>query len=354
MQFLKYAILFLFFIHNTLTAQDSLYLTLDRVIASVQSEDLNLQAESKELFGNVSKNDRAIATINAYYQLLIEATQIDIFEDLIIEKEDLIQQLKVQVSAGQKLESELLLAQDNKQRLQLQVQDTQQSFQQAMSKILVVLNVSNPVAMSLQLADLQLIDFVTMEDISNGITKGHPIIAYKRKLAATQKTTASEKKERWIPNRRLRVPNRRLSLQLGSFRQGNTNEFGGGFSESIEWSVPVFKLRGGGNAKINKKQRKLQAIEIEQQNLSNAHETIEYQIQLLEAKEAVAVSEEGNAFAQKALEQAYSRQEAEIGNAPKIAQAQEEYIQALLLYLNAIANYNVLQFRLWVALGNDF
>ena len=347
MQFLKCAILFLFFIHNTLTAQDSLYLTLDRVIASVQSEDLNLQAESTDLSGNISKNDRAIATINAYYQLLIEATQIDIFEDLIIEKEDLIQQLKIQVSAGEKLESELLLAQDNKQRLQLQVQDTQQSFQQAMSKILVVLNVSNQVAMSLQLADLQLIDFVTMEDISSGITKGHPIIAYKRKLAATQKTTAFEKKERWIPNRR-------LSLQLGSFRQGNTNEFGGGFSESIEWSVPLFKLRGGGNAKINKKQRKLQAIEIEQQNLSNAHETIEYQIQLLEAKEAVAVSEEGNAFAQKALDQAYSRQEAEIGNALKIAQAQEEYIQAMLLYLNAIADYNVLQFRLWVALGNDF
>lgn len=426
MPILKYTFLFLICWPLIGVAQDSLYLTLDRVIASVKNENLNLKknilqaelataewqeakqwwlpevfigttfhhldgsglntdgrifmdvdrqsrwyggevnfnwdigkglfdteakklvAESAQLFGNVTKNEVAIEGVNAYYQLLIAATKKDIFEDLIIGKEDLIQQLKVQVDVGLRLESELLLAQSNKQRLQLQLLETKQNFQQAMANMLVVLNIKDRAALNFQMTDLQLIDLVNLEELTDNSSKEHPlIIANKRKLAAVQKTADAVKKGMLIPNAGLRY-------HLGPFGETySNNEFTRGFTGYIGWNIPLGELVFGGNSKVANAQQKIQALEIEQQVLAIAQEAQQYKLQLLQAKEVLALSEKGGTYAQKALEQAFIRQEAGIGNAYEILQAQEEYIQAKLLYLNAVATYNVLQHRLWVALGND-
>jgi outer membrane protein TolC len=122
---------------------------------------------------------------------------------------------------------------------------------------------------------------------------------------------------------------------------------------SAGWRIPLGDLFYRGALKQHAAKIKISETQLAQAKTQATTElrTARQEWHLIDAQRQLA--EEGSGFAREALEQCIQRQALGTARPFEILQAQEIYLKTRLDYLRAVADYNVAQYRIFVASGNN-
>ncbi|MFT6334535.1 MAG: outer membrane protein [Saprospiraceae bacterium] len=304
-----------------------------------------LRAKSAALQSEVGKNQVTLDVLETYYDLLVITAKKALYEDMVISKSNLVDQLKVQVDVGLRLSSELLIAKSNKSRLMLEKMNLEQDYQSAMSNMLISLNITENQKLYVDIADLKKMD-VDEATVSDSKVEDHPLIA-----ASEFQAKAAEQQSKQVWNS-IFIPNVGVGYDIGTFGEFyNTTRPTDEWNGYIGWSVPVGQLIYGGDSKIANQAKAISQLELAQNKTIITNKITECRTKMTTYESMISLAEEGGQFAKEALNQSKTRQEAGLGTIYEILLAEEEYMSAQLLYLDAVVDYNMTRFMLADALG---
>lgn len=309
------------------------------------SKIAKLRAKSATLQSEVGKNQVTLDVLGTYYDLLVITAKKALYEDMVISKSNLVDQLKVQVDAGLRLSSELLIAKSNKSRLMLEQLNLEQDYQSAMTNMLIALNITESQNLYVDIADLKMMD-LDEATISDGDLANHPLIAASEFQA---EAAAQQSKQVWNS---ILIPNVGVGYDLGTFGETydsarSTDEWNG----YVGWRVPLGQLVYGGDSKIANQAKEIRQLELTQNKAIITNQIAGYRTKMTTYETMISLAEEGGQFAKEALSQSKTRQEAGLGTIYEILLAEEEYMSAQMLYLDAVVDYNMTGFGLMDALG---
>jgi outer membrane protein TolC len=122
---------------------------------------------------------------------------------------------------------------------------------------------------------------------------------------------------------------------------------------SLLWHLPLGQAVYGGQVKKYDARIAIQETEIAiLKNRTNTEMAVAGK-KMKNARDEMALAEDGRSMATKALSQGFERQRLGTVRPFELLQMQEVYIQSQMDYLRAIANYNKAQYALYVASGNN-
>jgi outer membrane protein TolC len=122
---------------------------------------------------------------------------------------------------------------------------------------------------------------------------------------------------------------------------------------ALLWRIPLRRLFFQGDLKKYDAQLSIQQNRLLQQKATIQEEVLSAQNQLRVIEEQLAIAREGSALAREAVSRSMQRQQLGTVRPLEILQAQEIYIRSRLDELQAVAEFNKQQYRLYVATGND-
>ncbi len=304
-----------------------------------------LNAKSTSLQSEVLKNQVTLDVLETYYDLLSITAKKALYEDMVTSKTNLVDQLKVQVDAGLRLSSELLIAKSNKSRLMLEQMSLEQGYQSAMTNMLIALNITESQNLYVDIADLKKTELAEASNLDANV-ENHPLIAASE---IQSKAAAKQSKQVWNS---IMIPNVGVSYNVGSFGEAyNTTRSTDAWNGYIGWKLPIGQLVYGGDSKIASQAKEIAELDLSQNRARIANRVAEYRNKLTTYGKMISLSEEGGEFAKEALSQSKIRQEAGLGTIYEILLAEEEYMNAQMLYLDAVADYNMTGFMLLDAMG---
>lgn len=306
-----------------------------------------LQAERVKLQNEVSSNAIVLNSIMSYYDLLKISAEKKIYEELISSKENLIGQLEVQVTSGLKLESELLLAKSISTRFKVQLLELNQRHQESITDLSLAANISDRSKVYVDFKDLQKIELMNVDEVGQTSFDNHPL--YKMFLVQSE---AEKKIDKGISSS-LIIPRAGLRYSYGPFGLDYTdNQLTRGLQGYLGWNLPLGQLFFGGDSKISKSKSKINQLELEFQEETLSQKVVEYKNQLKDALAMIALTEEGKKYSNESLNQSNQRLGIGLGNLYEVLLAEEEFMQSQIQYLDALINHNIIQYKLWDALGN--
>lgn len=318
-------------------------------IFKVKSE--NLQAQATQYFTDAQRNKTLMEIIEVYYDFLSAQLYYNAYAQLVGYSEIITHQLGIQVEAGIRYESDLLLSQSNQNHLKVEMLQAKMNFTKKSAALVKLLNLAPKVKLvstDSLIAPLNLVDQMQDAKLNNLIYNDRPEFKagqlILKSLQAEKRTTTTGL---WLPD-----------LNLGTY----TSMFGNVFSPlyptstinaSLMWKIPLGRFTHGGelaqfNAKIS-----IQKTEIEEIKAMVNEELISSRETMYIAHEQMKIAMEGGKQAKKALMQGMERQRLGTVLPFEILQTQEVYLKSRLDYLNAVSNYNKAQYKLFIALGND-
>lgn len=306
-----------------------------------------LQAERVKLQNEVSSNAIVLNSIISYYELLKVSAEKKIYEDLISSKENLIGQLEVQVASGLKLESELLLTKSIATRFKVKLLELNQKHQESITDLSLAANISDRSKVFIDFNDLQKIELNKLDEDGEYSFDNHPL--YKMFLVQSE----AEKNVTKGVSRGLLIPQVGLRYSYGPFGLDYTNnQLTRGLQGYLGWNLPLGQLIFNGDSKISKSKSKINQLELEFQEETLSQKVVEYRNQLKDAITMIALTEEGKKYSIEALSQTNQRLGVGLGNLYEVLLAEEEFMQSQIQYLDALINHNIIQYKLWDALGN--
>lgn len=295
------------------------------------------------LRNQANTNKKILEGITLYYNVLNAAAKKELFNSLITQKDDLIQQLTIQSDAGLRLESELLMAQSNRSRLANQALESGISLKEAMQQLLVSFNMNGEYMLNYDMADLAIIENAGLT--SNSIDQ-HPSIA-----AANLKTQSLAESKK-AATRDLFIPKAGLSFNSGSFGADySTLQNTSGLNAYIGWQLPLGQLLFNGEGKAAEVKYQMAAIESESEQNRISNQVEHCKRILVDVQAMLDLSKAASTYSNQALEQAIIRQKNGIGNAYEVMIAQEEFILSQTMYLDAVVRFNLAEFGLRDASG---
>ncbi|MEE9373447.1 MAG: TolC family protein [Saprospiraceae bacterium] len=310
-------------------------------ISTIKSK--KAQLEKAELLGLYAQNSVVLSAIETYYSLLSITAQKALYEDLKNNKDDLLTQLKVQVDAGLILEGEYLLAKGNRSLFSLRILDLQYRFEQVLSDMLLTLNLEKIDGLYYDMNDLSIINIDTLIANEN---KEHPFIN------ALKKKKKGETLEAKAMINSLLIPHFGIGYGVGPFGEGysdadNTYRVEG----YLGWNIPLGQLFYAGKRKKSEAKQKIYTLEIFEAQMLFKRKITEFKKKLTNSRAILTLAKQGGTDAKAALEYAIQRQNKGIGNIHDVLLYQEEYVQVMILYFNAVADYNVTFYKLKEAMG---
>lgn len=331
-----------------------------------QSKAAELKAVATSHRTQAEKNQILLKTIHAYYEFLAAQLYSGAYREMADQADTIVAQLQIQVDAGIRFESEMLLAKSNRNHLKVKSLEARNDYMVSTAELVNLLNVPSQtpiVGLDTLLAPLDLIPESEWREVpAESIFMNRP--EYRFLSTGLDATTAERKSTTtglWLPE---------LSVGI------NTGYFGGLFDQvrpmrpddypdiqilypttslnaSLMWRIPLGRLAYRGRPKQFDAQVALKENEISQFKNQANEEINKSRSQLLMASEQLELAEESQALAKEAVEQSIQRQQLGTAMPFEVFQAQEIYLRARLDYLNAIASYNKSQYSLYVALGNN-
>jgi outer membrane protein TolC len=324
-----------------------------------------IRAEASIYQSQAARNKVLLNTIHAYYDFLTAQLYSDAYEEMAGQADTIVEQLQIQVEAGMRFQSEMLLAKSNHNHLQVKRLEALYDYRKAAASLANLLNL--PAGTGIigldMLAPLNIIaEAEWKQNLQDSIYQNRPEYSF---LQAGLEATRVEKKSTttglWLPEARIGV---------------NTDHYGGLFEQvrpmrpdehtnprilyptsainaSLMWRIPLGRLTYSGRLKQYNAQIDLRENEIRQFRNQVNEEVGKAKAQLLMASEQLELAEESQALAKKAVEQSIQRQQLGTAKPFEVFQAQEFYLRARLDYLKAITDYNKGQYSLYVALGNN-
>jgi outer membrane protein TolC len=319
----------------------------------------NVMAKKQEAvavkFENQAQRNNVILTaISDYYDLLTSQFRYNQLQSLLLQADTISKQIKVQVDAGIRYQSEYLLAKTNYDHLKTDLSNTMIQLIQRSNALLNTLNIdTNALLVSgdTNIAPLELEKNIT--DTS--------MIAYNQYLAnrpeykslqAEQKATADEKKTVTMG---MILP----KLYVSSVPDGVIGPIGPPFNAQdrvdggLLWSIPLGALFYQGEIKSYNANLQMEQNSIAQLT-NNVHEQVDNaRTQIIIALQQIKNTSGALDESKKALEQSIQREKLGTVRPFEVFQTEQFYTQAEEDYLNAVSNYNKAQYQLYVATGNN-
>ncbi len=328
-------------------------------IYKTKSAKLQVQASVYET--QAERNNTLLATIKAYYDLQTSQMKLIAYKNLVAQSDTITQQISIQVEAGLRYQSELLLSKSNHSHLKIEMLNAQSEYNQKSSELVRLLNLDSKVKLvSIDSVMLPLDFQEELLSVNDTTYKNRPEIIFFDFIILSLQT------ERKITTTGLFIPT--LSIETYGSYFGRINGTvspvfplqypetkqlypTGMLNASLTWNIPLGRFIYGGDLKQYNSQIKIQEIKSEQFRVQINEEIANAQQQLIIGKEQIQIAKEGLELTTEALNQSIERQKSGTVKPFEVFQAQQFFLQAQIDYLKAISEYNKAQFALRVAKG---
>lgn len=328
-------------------------------IFNTQSAKLKLKASEYQT--QAERNKSILKSVELYYDLLSAQVKWQAYENLAKQSDTLAQQIAIQVEAGLRHQSELLLAKSNHSHLKAEMLNAKMQYNTFSSQLVKELNLKPNTKVVATDSLLIPLNFNDAEIVQNDIN-----ISNRPELKVIDYTIESLQQEKKKYTIGLLIP----EFNVGTYGSYFGNQNGsvmpmlpaqypetkqlyptGALNLSLMWRIPLGNLVFGGDKKKYNSLLNLQEIKKQQftaqanQEVQNANQ----QIQL--GKEQIILTKEAVELTAEALSQSIARQQLGTVKPFEVFQAQQFYLQAQVDYLKAVSEYNKAQFGLKVAKG---
>ena len=302
-------------------------------------------AQAAHYYSLAERNKTILQAVSNYFDLQSSQLKYVFLQQLVMQSDTLTQQIKIQVDAGIRYQSEYLLSQSNFNHLKISLLQAKLEWQKSSAILTSLLNLNKNTRLISADTTLVAIEFNAQEIDTAGF-KTRP--EYDGLTAELQSLQTSKK----TVNQGLLLPTLRVGLDNGAFggyttQLNNTYQY----NASLLWKLPFGRLTYKGdikryNAQIDVKKNAIDQFKNQyQKEIAMANTGLELTSQQMEiAKQALQISTE-------AMGQSIERQKLQTAKPFEVFQAQQFLLQSQVDYLNVVVSYNKAQFELKVAKG---
>ncbi|HTA27913.1 MAG TPA: TolC family protein [Bacteroidia bacterium] len=309
------------------------------------------QSVAVKFENQAQRNNIILEAISDYYDLMVAQFNYSQLFNLLSQSDTLTQQIKVQVDAGIRYQSEYLLAQSNYNHIYFELSDAEVQMRKKSDALLSILNIdTNALLISSDtgIAPIAIIKGSADTGLTTQYIQNRP--EYKS-MQAELNSVQAEKKSTTVgllmPKLEVATPD----AMLGTFGEPYYNSYR--LDAGLLWDIPIGRILYKGDLKIYNAE-----INMEQNNMQKFGNIVHQQI--ADARAQIELSLEQIRFSKKSLEQSnkaltQSIERERIGTVLpfEVFQTEQFYVQAENDYLKAVSDYNKAQYQLYVAMGNN-
>lgn len=309
------------------------------------------QSASVKFEGQAERNGVILDAISDYYDLMVAQFDYNELLNLSSQADTLTGQIKLQVDAGLRYQSEYLLAQTNAGHIRFQLADAEVQMQKKSDALLNILNIDTAamlVSADTGIAPVQIVP----ESADTGLVSRY--IQNRPEYKSMQAELNSIQAERKTTTIGLLLPKLEVGTPdalLGTFGTPYYNTYT--LDAGLLWSIPLGRIFYKGdlrtyNAEINMQQNDMQQFgNAVQQQVADAR------VQIALAMRQMGFSRQSLTQANTALNQSIEREKFGTVLPYEVFQSEQFYVQAEDDYLKAVSDYNKAQYQLYVAMGNN-
>lgn len=305
------------------------------------------KVQAADYFSIAEKNKAILRSIEVYFDMQNEQLKYVSLKRLVSQADTLSQQLKIQVDAGIRYQSEYLLASSNFNHLKIEMFQAKIGWQKKSALLSNLLNLEQQtqlISTETNLVPLELIPSVTEEKK----LETHP-----QYLGLQSELEVLETENR-IVNQGLLLPKLRLGANNSAFGAYSDNLYNTyQVNASLLWDIPFGRFSYQGDIKKGKARIDLQENKVAQFKNQYQQEIAFASTEIQMAEVQIAVAKQALAFAIEAVNQSIERQKLGTAKPFEVYQAQQFNLQAQLDYLKIISDFNKAQYALKVAKGEN-
>lgn len=309
------------------------------------------KADAIKFQSQAERNQAILKAIETYYDLQAEQFKYIALQQLVNQSDSLTQQIKIQVDAGLRYQSEYLLAQSNYNHLKISLLQTKTEWQKKSAELVNLLNIeANTLLASSDYVIVPLKLSINVPDT----TQQKSIFEKRLEYLSLQSELFSLQTERKTTTTGLLMPKLRLGTEDGLFGKVTSPYYNTyQLNASLVWQIPVGRLIYKGDLKKSDANILIQQNQVEQFKNQVQQELSKGTAQLLSVQEQMNIANEALKLSAEALQQSMERQKLGTVKPFEVFQAQQFYLQAQIDYLKATAEYNKSQYFLYITLGNN-
>ena len=309
------------------------------------------QSAAVKFEGQAQRNTIILQAISDYYDLMVaQFNYVQLF-NLLNQADTLTDQIKVQVEAGIRYQSEYLLAQSNSGHIRFELTNAEVEMRKKSDALLGILNIdTNALLISSDtgIAPVEIVRSTADTGLTSEYMQNRP--EYKS-MQAELNSIQAEKKTTTVGLLLPRLEVGTPDALLGTFGEPYYNTYT--LDAGLLWDIPIGRILYRGdvktyNAELNIEQNNMQQFANEvQQQVSDARAQINLSMEQMEVSKQALVQSE------KALAQSIEREKLGTVLPYEVFQSEQFYVQAEDDYFKAVSNYNNAQYQLYVAMGNN-
>jgi len=327
------------------------------------SKAAELQSMASRYHTQAERNKVLLAAINAYYDLMISQLKTLAYKNLVAQSDTISKQIQIQVEAGLRYQSEVLLANSNKNHLKVEMLNARKEYNRTSTVLLHLLHLPQQVKLFSVDTSLLPLDYTTdLFSTSATIYKNRPEIK-----AIALETKAIDLQEKYyrlgmlIPEVHIGTNGSYYGRMFGTVTPINEgadpypNQLypTGELNASVMWRIPLGDVIYQSDLQKYKSQIRIKEIKSDEIKAQINEELASATIQLQTGHKQIEIAKEALELTQEALNQSIERQKMGIAKPFEVFQAQQFFLQARIDYLKSVSEYNKAQFALKVAKGEQ-
>lgn len=309
------------------------------------------KADAMKFQSQAERNQAILKAIEAYYDLQAEQFKYIALQQLVGQSDSLAQQIKIQVDAGLRYQSEYLLAQSNYSHLKISLLQTKTEWQKKSAELVNLLNIE--ANMLLASSDNSVVPLKISINIPD-TTQQESIFEKRLEYLSLQSELFSLQTQRKIVTTGLLMPKLKLGTEdalFGKITSPYYNTYQ--LNAALVWQLPLGRFVYNGDVKKQDATILIQQNQIEQFKNKVQRDLSKGTAQLQSVEEQMNIANEALKLSAEALQQSIERQKLGTTKPFEVFQAQQFYMQAQVDYLKATAEYNKSQYFLYITVGNN-
>lgn len=297
------------------------------------------------------RNSVILDAVSDYYDLMVAQFDYVQLFNLLSQADSLTSQIKLQVDAGIRYQSEYLLAQSNYNHINIELTNAQVQMRVKSDALLSILNIDTNALMvssDTGITPVEIVKSAADTGLVSQYVQNRPeyksMQAELNSLQAQKKTTTVGL---LLPKLEVGTPD----ALLGAFGEPYYNTYT--LDAGLLWDIPIGRIFYKGelkiyNAELNMEQNNMQQFgNVVQQEVSDAR------AQIILAMQEMQSSRQSLSQSGEALTQSIERERLGTVLPFEVFQSEQFYVQAEDDYLKAVSDYNKAEYALYVAMGNN-
>ncbi|MGE0638487.1 MAG: TolC family protein [Bacteroidia bacterium] len=309
------------------------------------------KADAVKYQSQAERNRAILKAIEAYYDLQLEQLKYAALQSLVNQSDSLTQQIKIQVDAGLRYQSEYLLAQSNYNHIKISLLQTKVEWQKKSAELVNLLNMDGSI--SLVSSDDIIIPLKLSINIPD-TAQQKKVFEKRLEYLSLQSSLFSLQTQRKIVTTGLLMPKLKLGTEdalFGKIASPYYNTYQ--LNAALVWQLSLGRFVYNGDVKKQDANILVQQNQIEQFKNQFQLESNKGIAQLQSAEEQMKIANEAVKLSAEALQQSIERQKLGTVKPFEVFQAQQFYMQAQVDYLKSASEFNKAQYVLLIVTGGN-